>query len=1005
MGRILRVAHRRLGRQAAVKELLVNGDPELAARFEREVKITARLQHPSIVPVHEAGRWPDGRPFYEMKLVSGLPFHDVMKAAGTLDERLALLPRLLAVVEALAYAHGQRVIHRDLKPGNVLVGKFGETVVVDWGLAKDLSSTAPEHAPSPGDRRASRADETRVGDVLGTPAYMPPEQADGRAVDERADVYALGAMLYFLLAGRPPYHGATVSAVLEAVRAGPPIGITTRAPGAPPELAAIVERAMARDPAARYPTAEEMAEDLRRFQTGQLVGSHRYTRWQLLRRFMSRHRMALTAGATALAATLTVGGLALTRIVAQSRAERAALLESLQGQSVQALVDGEPMKAAAAIVPVYRERPNDPVVRFLVARALATIDPLERSLTGHPRRVNSATFDREGARVVTASADGTAKVWDARTGALLSTIAAGDKRMLWAELSPQGDRIVTGQESGTVSVWDARTGARLVTLEGHAGVVKEASFSPDGSRIVTAGWDGTARIWDAHDGAAAGVLHVPGSRKRVMSATFSPDGTKILTASADGAAQIWDARTLSLVRSIDLQTRDLWSAAFDPVGARIITAVDESVAQIWSATTGSLLATLVGHRGGVMSAAFCGDGTRVVTSSADHTARVWDARTGGPLAVLDGHAGPVRTIACTPDGTRLATASDDTTAKLWAMPATARLPVLGTPPAPVNDAVFSPDGARVATAGRNGIVEIWDVRTGARLAQLMGHSDEVNSVRFSPDGARVVTASADKTVCVWDGRKDKGTPLVTLSGPAPLSAAVFSPRSADVASSDFDGAVRLWNIARGEQATQVQSGSPALIRVAYSPDGGRLAAAAADGWVRVLDGRTGEVEKTLGVRGTAWDSEWSPDGESIAASYSDGTVRILDARSGETRQTLVGHAADVMTASFSPDGRFIVTSSYDGTMRVWNAANGAVLDALSSSRASLHAAAFSPDGQLAVTASDDGTAHLWDLHLETRSPEEVARIVAERALYRLEGGRLVAVPPPVLSTTPASSAQ
>jgi tetratricopeptide (TPR) repeat protein len=327
MGRILSARDRRLGRTVALKELQAAAAPPSARRFVREALVTARLQHPAIVPIYEAGRWPDGIPFYAMKLVSGQSLDALLRATeGGLAGRLALLPHLLAVAEAVAYAHSQHIVHRDLKPANVLVGGFGETVVVDWGLAKDLAAPATgDDAPSPALGAGLDGESTVAGTVLGTPAYMAPEQARGEAVDERADVYALGAMLYYLLTGTPPRSGTTVREVLVAAASERPRPVTEREPGAPPDLAAIVEKAMEPEAGRRYPTARELAEDLRRFQTGQLVSAHRYSPRELVRRWARQHRAALTVAAVlglALATAVIVGFLAVRRQARIAEAER-----------------------------------------------------------------------------------------------------------------------------------------------------------------------------------------------------------------------------------------------------------------------------------------------------------------------------------------------------------------------------------------------------------------------------------------------------------------------------------------------------------------------------------------------------------------------------------------------------------------------------------------------------------------------------------------------------------
>lgn len=414
MGRIVRAHDRRLGRGVAIKELLPGHD---ASRFEREAKITARLEHPSIVAVHEAGRWPSGEPFFAMKLVAGESLDKKIAACSTLQQRLELVPAVAAVVDALAYAHNAGVIHRDLKPSNVLVGRYGETVVIDWGLAKDLASNGPDLASisraSPGEGM------TIVGSVLGTPAYMPPEQADGSPVDQRADVYALGALLYHVLAGRPPYDGGSSDDLLRAVLAGKPKRLADLAPNAPIELVAIVEKAMARGRAYRFQNAGEMADELRRFQTGQLITTHRYTFGELFQRWLRKYRAPISVGLIGFIALTIFGVVSISKIVQETRradreaAEARARADLGTIERARSLLSTDPASALRALRELATGSKEWTTARTIVADAASR--GVARIYEGDAQPLSDVSISPDGS-LLAGRTDRYLLAWDMATG-------------------------------------------------------------------------------------------------------------------------------------------------------------------------------------------------------------------------------------------------------------------------------------------------------------------------------------------------------------------------------------------------------------------------------------------------------------------------------------------------------------------------------------------------------------------------------------------------------------
>jgi hypothetical protein len=479
MGRVVEAEDVALGRTVALKETLAV-DGETRERFDREVRITARLEHPSIVPLYDAGVGPDGAPFYVMRRVSGQPLDEKIAAAPDLDARLTLLPNLLAVLDAVGHAHRRGIIHRDLKPANVLVGELGETVVIDWGLAKVIGETLAESGTSTGTSTgigsgSGSGSATVAGVVVGTPGFMPPEQVIGDAVDARSDVYALGATLYLLLAGRPPFTGDSATEILDRAVEGPPPPLPTLVPGAPPDLVSIVERAMAADREARFADAAVMGEELRRFLSGQLVASHHYSSRQRFARFVRRYRAVLAVAVLAAVAITAIGVFSLRRIVrdrdriAAARSEAEAKATELRDFADGLIVDqararlaDDPTFAAATLLqlPADSTRWNDARAVLLDARTRG----IAFALPGHGGRVLSLDIAPDGHRLISHGSDGVLRIHDldARTSRIIGKSNAADI-FRWS-----GDAIALRRPGGSLSILDPADGRERLQLDDDA---------------------------------------------------------------------------------------------------------------------------------------------------------------------------------------------------------------------------------------------------------------------------------------------------------------------------------------------------------------------------------------------------------------------------------------------------------------------------------------------------------------------------------------------------------
>lgn len=733
------------------------------------------------------------------------------------------------------------------------------------------------------------------------------------------------------------------------------------------------------------------------------------------RRRRQRVIQGVIGGLTALTVVLALlTWLALTgqqRAVAEQKLSRSRELAAL------ALSQAVDFPERALLIALEANRSGD------VTRTFESEDALRQTLLawrgrailrGHTAPVNSAQFSPDGQHVVTASDDGTARVWDRNAREILQ-IRGHAGAVAFAQFSPDNRRIVTAGADGTARVWDAATGAPQLILKAE-GPIRRARFSDDGKLIVTASEDNTARVWDA----ATGVERARLTRtNKVNDAQFSPRAQAVLVAVSDNRAYLWAWSTTDLTslgtlagaqgalygaaispdfqfdatigadravrvyrtddpqrvpRTLTGHTAEGYSVTFSPDGKYLLTASRDQTARIWEVASGREVARLVGHADQVTDAAYSPDGRLIVTAGRDRVAILWDAGVGRSEDELQGHTDAVTQAHFSPDGKKVVTASADNTARIWDAGQGTGLWTLENKGA-VTDAQFSADGQRVVTASTDKTARVWNASTG-QLVSTLTHDDWVWSAEFSPDNKLVLTASDDRTARVWN--VEGGAPRAQVDGGAKLSAAHFSPDGSRFLTVGADFAVRVWESATGKSVAVMTGHSNAINTAQFSPDGKRVVTASDDGTARVWDAATGkELVAYRGHANRVLTAAFSHDGKSVVSGSVDQTARVWDASNGQERANMTGHLRAINEVSFSPDDRQIVTASDDGTVRLWDAATGSALGILHGHTDRVYAAEFSPDGTRVVTASQDGTARIHYLSLGTLMTQAEQRILRD----------------------------
>lgn len=927
-------------------------------RFFREARNVARLKHANIAQVHEISE-DRNTPFIVSEFIDGLTLRDVIRNGN--PQRQDWVKLLIQVAEAVQFAHNNRIIHRDLKTSNILIDHDQNAFVVDFGLSR---------------REDAEITMTMEGAVVGTVQYMSPEQAAGKQseVGPHSDIYSLGVILYEMLCKELPFNGSN-RMVLDQVIHDEPRSPHRLNETVPKDLETITLKAMAKMPSQRYASAQDFADDLKRWLRGEPILARPVSTFARYWSWCRRHPTTTALSATIAALLLTSSVISLGWALEQSRLTGLALAairesenrhyELLMQNGTTALEDNDLANSMLWFSEALTTKDNaiNRTRIGLIQDRLPKLNHLWSTGSG----IDAIEFNESGTRLAVASFEGQIEVFDtlSRKGVFEQKLSP----FSMIQFSATGSHLVTCGYENHAQLWDVDR-SRLVKLLAHTDLVVSTSFHTTSQLLATGSFDSFARVWNAANGAMQKERQFEGLRVNRVVFVPGTDWLVVVTSQAHQSQEqlhIWDYLNDKLVASGLEHTDHVLTIDFADDGSKMCSASRDGQIQVWGLPSGERVGSEMRLPFSPRRVFFGGSAQEVVSISYDFDVEVWNIVTGkrerpqirGPakyesaqldpsnrLLALGGGDGTVSifwqkngapacsilrngesatAIAFHPDGRRLAVGGRDGVLQLWDLAGASPKSQVFQHAGAVRNALFSPDGSRCFTIGNDGRAFIWNVESGQHVDAAITHTRAISECALSRDGKLFATASIDETVKLWDGYTGSqvGSPLEHHS---PVLTIAISPTGEQLVTGCLDGSVTCWAIKpqlNGVSAPAfIGKHERRIFAVAYSPKGDLIASASMDGTLRCWDSVSGQQKYGPFVHpSSANDCSFMPDGMHLISSGSNGQVYVWDLATGEILQRLQC-AGDVISVSLFADGGRLSTSESKGRTRLWRLLNG-----------------------------------------------------------------------------------